>query len=129
MSTAQKRPRWSAVAAVVLAWAFPGSGHLFLKRWGRALIFCASVVALFALGLQMQGELFSANRADFFTLLKFVADVSVGLPYFVARQAGFGEGNIRSMTYEYGNTFLYVAGLLNLLIILDAYDIAAGKKA
>jgi hypothetical protein len=32
------------------------------------------------------------------------------------------------VTWEYGNTFLIVSGLLNFLVILDAYDIAMGRK-
>jgi hypothetical protein len=31
-------------------------------------------------------------------------------------------------TYEYGNTFLIVAGLLNLLVVLDAFDRARGRR-
>jgi hypothetical protein len=32
-------------------------------------------------------------------------------------------------TYEYGNTFLLIAGLLNYLAMLDAFDISAGRKS
>jgi uncharacterized protein DUF6677 len=32
------------------------------------------------------------------------------------------------VTFEYGNTFTAVAGLLNILVILDAYDTALGRK-
>jgi hypothetical protein len=32
-------------------------------------------------------------------------------------------------TYEYGNMFLLVAGLLNYLVMLDAFDISAGRKS
>jgi hypothetical protein len=32
-------------------------------------------------------------------------------------------------TYEYGNTFLLIAGLLNYLCMLDAFDISAGRKS
>jgi hypothetical protein len=32
-------------------------------------------------------------------------------------------------TYEYGNTFLLIAGLLNYLVMLDSFDIAAGRKS
>ena len=32
------------------------------------------------------------------------------------------------MTYEYGNAFLIVAGLLNMLVVIDAYDVALGRK-
>jgi len=32
------------------------------------------------------------------------------------------------VTYEYGNTFLIVAGLLNLLVVCDAWDLVTGRK-
>jgi hypothetical protein len=35
---------------------------------------------------------------------------------------------VRIPTYEYGSTFLLTAGLMNLLLILDAFDIASGRK-
>ena len=31
-------------------------------------------------------------------------------------------------TFEYGSTFTEVAGLLNILVALDAFDLAAGRK-
>ena len=52
----------------------------------------------------------------------------MGLPFLVARILGGGAGNIVAGTYEFGNTFLVVAGLLNSLVVLDAYDIAMGRK-
>jgi hypothetical protein len=38
-------------------------------------------------------------------------------------------GDVRAVTYEYRNTFLIVAGLLNLLVVIDAYDMSAGSDA
>ena len=32
-------------------------------------------------------------------------------------------------TFEYGDTFLKVAGLLNYLVMLDAFDIRVGRKS
>ena len=46
----------------------------------------------------------------------------------LARAVGAGAGEVTATTYEYGNTFLIVAGLLNFLVILDAFDIAKGRK-
>jgi hypothetical protein len=60
--------------------------------------------------------------------LAALADIGVGVPYFVARGLGYGDGNVIAVTYEYGNTFLIVAGLLNTLVVIDAYDIATGRK-
>ena len=62
-------------------------------------------------------------------LLPMSANVGSGLLYVVCwlTNTGFAE-NAQRMTYEYGNTFLLVAGLLNYLATLDAFDIAAGRK-
>jgi hypothetical protein len=46
----------------------------------------------------------------------------------VAKLLGHGSGRVVAITYEYGNTFAIVAGLLNMLVVLDAYDIAEGRK-
>jgi hypothetical protein len=116
-----------SVMACVIAWLLPGAGHLYLGKWKRALLFFAVVVTLFTLGLSMEGKLFSLERG-FFGLLRFVADAAVGLPYIVGKVLGWGPGDIRSSGYEYGNTYLFTAGLINMLLILDAFDISQGKK-
>jgi hypothetical protein len=54
--------------------------------------------------------------------------MGVGLPYVLARAMGYGGGNVIAVTYEYGNTFLIVAGLLNTLVVIDAFDISKGRK-
>ena len=60
--------------------------------------------------------------------LAALADLGIGATYFVARALGYGTGNVVAVTYEYGNAFLIVAGLLNLLVVIDAWDIALGRK-
>ena len=40
----------------------------------------------------------------------------------------FGQGIVTAASYEYGNTFLIVAGLLNMLVAIDAYDVRLGRK-
>jgi len=44
------------------------------------------------------------------------------------RGMGYGAGNVIAVTYEYGNTFLIVSGLLNALVVIDAFDIYMGRK-
>ena len=56
------------------------------------------------------------------------ADLGIGLPYFLAWGLGYGGGTVIESTYEYGNTFIIVAGLLNMLVMIDAYDVALGRK-
>ena len=57
-----------------------------------------------------------------------IADFGIGLPWLLARALGQGAGSVVAVTYEYGNSFLIVAGLLNMLVVIDAWDIALGRK-
>lgn len=110
-----------------MAWLVPGGGHLLLRKWGRGLIFLFLVTLLFFTGLTLQGQLFGW-APGLFGFLKFFANASLGFLYLLGSFTGWGEGDLRAATYEYGNTFLYTAGLLNMLIIVDAFDIAVGRK-
>lgn len=118
----------SAVSACLAGWLVPGFGHVMLRRRWQGVIFLVIVTVIFALGIQMKGELFPLDGSRPLTLLAGLAEMGVGLPYFSARLLGFGAGDVESVTYEYGYTFCIVAGLLNMLILLDAYDIAIGRK-
>ena len=60
--------------------------------------------------------------------LAAIADLGIGAVYGIASALGYGAGDVRAVTYEYGNAFLIVAGLLNLLVVIDACDIALGRK-
>ena len=110
------------------SWAIPGAGHLWLGRRTKGLIVLVSLPLMFAIGLAIQGRLAAFDLSDPLVALAAVADFGIGAAYFVARALGYGAGDVRAVTYEYGNTFLIVAGLLNLLVIIDAYDVALGRK-
>lgn len=111
----------------VTAWLVPGGGHLFLGKFGRGFVFLGTIVFLFTMGLWMNGQLF-AWEPGFFGFLKFFADCAIGLPYLLGVALGWGAGNVNSFQYEYGNTYIYTAGLLNMLLVVDAFDIAVGRK-
>ncbi len=114
--------------AVAGALLFPGLGHLLIGKWGRALLFALAILLLFVFGVLQEGKLYVPEFEQMIYNLPFLADLSIGLPYFLARNWGYGAGNLQNQSYDYGTTFLIVAGLLNLLVVLNAYDIAAGKK-
>jgi hypothetical protein len=109
------------------AWAIPGAGHLWLGR-RKGVVFLIVLPLMFAIGLALQGRLFSFEPTQPLVALAEVADVGLGAIYFLARMLGYGSGNVVAVTYEYGNAFLIVAGLLNFLVIIDAFDIAMGRK-
>ena len=105
----------------------PGAAHLWLGR-RKGLVFLIVLPMMFALGLGLQGRIFPFDVSQPLVALEALADLGAGVPYFIARALGYGAGDVIAVTYEYGNTFLVVAGLLNTLVVIDAYDIAMGRK-
>lgn len=122
------RDRSSALFLCAAAWLVPGLGHLLLKRTQKGLVFLVVVPLMFALGLFLQGRIFPFEWTQPLVALAACADVGIGVPYALAWMMGAGSGTVVAPTYEYGNTFLIVAGLLNMLIVLDAFDISVGRK-
>lgn len=110
------------------AWLVPGAGHLLSGQRFKGLIFLAVLPAMFVTGLALGGRLFPFEFSQPLVALAAIADVGIGVPYFVARALGAGAGAVLEVTYEYGNTFIIVAGLLNLLVACDAWDVATGRK-
>ena len=83
---------------------------------------------MFAIGLALEGRLFPFEFSQPLVALAALATLGNGLPYFLARLMQLGQGVVTAASYEYGNTFLIVSGLLNMLVVIDAYDIALGRK-
>ena len=117
-----------AVIAPALGWLVPGAGHLVQRRWGRGLLLMFSVVAMFVLGVLMQGKVYAFNTGDILDILGFVGDLGAGGLYIVARALDIGRGAIDLATADYGTKYIIVSGLLNIISAVDAHDIALGKK-
>ncbi len=116
------------VVCCLLGWLVPGLGHLIQKRFARGLTFLVSIAVMAALGLSMRGKIYPFQTENPLTILAFFADLGNGLLYVLSRLLQFGAGELKSATFEFGTAFVAGAGLLNYLVALDAYDIAAGKK-
>ena len=61
------------------------------------------------------------------SFLATIGSMGAGLLYLFGRMIG-PPGDITSLTFEYGTTFTLTAGLMNLLLVLDSFDIAEGRK-
>lgn len=109
-------------------WLVPGLAHVLIGRWIRGLIFAACVIGMFALGLAMHGKLYDLEFDEPLHVFAFIANIGTGLPYWVAGHLDLGIGAMNWPSYDYGTTYLWVCGLLNYLIVLDAFDIAQGRK-
>jgi hypothetical protein len=123
--SSQSHNPWVVCAA---AWIVPGGGHLLLGRVGKGLVFLVTLVAMFTTGLLLKGRIFPFELSDPLVALAAIANMGIGAPYLVALGLGSGVGDVLAVTFEYGNSFAIVAGLLNMLVVLDAYDMARGLK-
>jgi hypothetical protein len=117
-----------SVLAPAVGWLVPGAGHMIQKRWIRGLLLFISIVAMFLLGLAMQGRIYRANGGDILDMLGFIGDIGAGGLYILTLANDWGQGAIAFATADYGTKFMIVAGLLNFIAVADAYHIAIGKK-
>ena len=123
------RPHRSPALAMALAWAVPGLGHFSRGRRRTAAAFLVLITAMFLAGLSFQGRLYSIESGQPLTILATFAVYGTGLLNIAARALSESPvGTILAPTYEYGCAYLLTAGLMNLLLILDAHDIARGRK-
>ena len=115
------------------AWMIPGFGHLLLGKIGRSLLLGGLVLAMFLVGLLLGGHLFGLQNASEVGLLAYVygfCNLGLGAIYFLCTLAGVAVTDRAQMaTAEYGNIFIMIAGLLNFLATLDAFDISVGRKS
>lgn len=114
--------------AMVLAWLLPGLGHFYLRRTGRGLAFLLLALVSLWVGCELQGNLYRPLPGQPLTFLATLGAMGMGLPYFVLRFGADYAGDIVGAGYEYGTAFLLTAGLMNWLLVLDAWDISRGKK-
>lgn len=120
--------RGNAAVAMLSAWLVPGLGHIYLKRPMRGFAFFLLVVASVLIGCRLEGNLYQVVPGQPLTLLATFASMGMGFLYFLLRYALHYQGNIMGAGYEYGTAFLLTGGLMNLLLVLDAWDIVRGKK-
>lgn len=115
--------------AVALAWILPGLGHLYLGRRKVALLYALIVTVTFLLGLSFEGRLYTIDRSQPLSILATFAVSGAGILNLAARFLSENpSGTILAPTYEYGCAYLLTAGLMNLLLMLDAWDIVKGRK-
>ena len=128
-------------ALVLAAWFIPGLGHWILGKRTRALVFGAVIVSAFVTGVLLNGEMGVPKPGNPFSWMAAFACFGNGVLYlgrllWLNGLGGLisgipfalqGGGNPAAAGFAYGNTFLYTAGLMNLLTVLDASDIACGE--
>ena len=131
-SVAESPRERSPYLIVAVSWLVPGFGHFWLGRRARAAIIFVAVVTMYVIGLLMRGPLFQIGGVDLLSRLiqfgGFIGDLACGLLYFLTVWLGYAAPDIAGHNPDYGSKFLVGAGLLNILAMVDAYEIATKKK-
>ena len=141
----------TALVSCILAWIIPGAGHFYLRKRKKAIVFFLVIVTTFLLGLANDSRSYLMDRQQPLTYLATFTNIATGPLEMISRESTYHalvyalpaeEGDpaslplleamrrkVRSVTNEYGTTYLLAAGLMNILLILDAFDISMGRKA
>lgn len=157
LDTDLRAARSKLAVACVLGWLLPGAGHWYLGRRTRAVVFFVLVTLSFAMGAAFHGR-FSVldKRQPLLSSLQVVACLGAGPMEILTRTALYGapvyrmpEEDDLSTTESrrprtvvgktlrarnekfdspYGTAYLWTAGLMNLLLLLDVFDIGVGRK-
>jgi hypothetical protein len=117
------------LAAALCAWIVPGLGHAMLRRWPKALAYFIAVGVLAVVGLTMRGDVLPASSQDAFDRLGFVADLGTGGFYFFSKTLEPAGPDDSKAAGDYGTRIFAAAGVLNFLIILEAYEIGRRNRA
>lgn len=120
--------RVSPTLALLAGWLVPGAGHVLLGKWIRGLLLMLAIVGMFAVGVALQGKVYSPNTGEPLDMLGFAGDIGSGLLYVLARLVGWGQAPVLIAIADYGTKFIVVAGLLNIVAAVDAHSLASGRK-
>ena len=137
--------------AILAGWALPGLGHVLVGRVRRGLLFAGVLLASYGLGLAHEGRLaLRDERQPFLSGLQVIANVGIGpidmvsrlyiygaLVYSLPKGVQGGAENqyskifrerTRSALSIYGTAYLWTAGLMNLLLLFDIWDIGMARR-
>ncbi|WP_263376408.1 DUF6677 family protein [Granulicella aggregans] len=118
----------SPAVALFAGWLVPGAGHLLIRKPIRALLLFVSIVAMFSIGIALEGKVYTPNTGDLLDILGFAGDLGSGVLYILARVFDLGHSSVQIAIADYGTKFIVVAGLLNIVSAVDAHSLASGRK-
>jgi len=132
--------------AALLAWLWPGAGHMYQRRYGKGILFMVCILGTYFFGLALgEGKVVYASWNQVDKRWQYPLQLGVGLPAVpaIVQSMIVRRGNpplfgglmapprdqemlsfwhrTLNMRFELGTLYTMIAGLLNILAIWDAY--------
>ncbi len=106
----------------LLAWLIPGAGHLMIKENKRALIISVTIILTFCAGLYVGsiGIINPSGAKPWYVAQIMNSPVVAALGYLAQK----GDYTVFGKPNEIGQIYTSIAGLLNLLCIVNAVYLA-----
>ena len=114
--------------ALLAGWLVPGAGHMVQGKWVRGGLLMVSILSMFAIGIALEGNIYTPNTGDPLDMMGFAGDLGSGVLYGLARMFDWGHATVQVAVADYGTKFIVVAGLLNVVAAVDAHSLASGRK-
>lgn len=110
--------------AMGVGWLVPGAGHVLLGRWGKGLFFFGLLATTYLLGMWIVGfRPVSIEENPFY----YVGQYGSGATMFLAKALGpdksYPRDGVPVSWYDPGLLYVCVAGLLNLVVVLNLLDV------
>lgn len=124
----QTKNRPNPALVGLAAWAVPGLGHWLLGERTRAVILLVTIMATYWVGVLIGGVRYTAD--PHVVTLWFVAELGVG-PQVLALYLATATQPVPAVPWpDFDIAIIYagIAGLLNMLAILDAIGRAASPE-
>jgi hypothetical protein len=115
--------------ALLLGWLIPGTGHMFLGKWIRGGLLFVSIMAMYLIGIGMQGKIYQLGTGDILDMLGFAGQLGLGLLDAISHIFNIGATSVFVTSADWGTKFIVVAALLNIIAAVDAHSLANGRKA
>lgn len=118
----------SLFVSIGLAWLVPGLGHVYMRKYRRGVVFFTAIITLFLIGLTLSQWAYT-TRADFpFYLTGKYGSGMVFIGQLLLTSKTSIDLSIHFHYLEIGILFISVAGLLNVITILNLIDVRWGRS-
>ena len=123
-----KSPPGDPLLALVVGWCVPGAGHWVLGQKKKAIFLFVAIMLTFAAGVVL-ADFRNVKNAD--NEFYWAGQLGCGLIYFIANvlMGNSPHHKVPIDLYEIGLLYICVAGMLNIVLLLNLFNMPLGPQA